>query len=163
MKNSSIRFIGTGPGPQTQDGCSVELYRRLRAGNEPDIIAYVVANHGSILELGAGAGRVTHPLIARGYQLTVVDNSAEMLAHIRRAETVLANIETLDLGHQFDAVLLGSHLSTFQMLRPAQRCWPHASDTSDLKAPCSLNATIQSGSRERVQDRSVPPRTCFSR
>lgn len=110
---SRIRFTGTGPGVRTQDGCAVELYRRLEADNEPVIIAAVVPAGGSILELGSGPGRVTHPLIARGYALTAVDNSAEMLAHIKGAETVLADIEGLDLGRSFDAVLLASTLINF--------------------------------------------------
>jgi hypothetical protein len=36
-----------------------------------------------------------------------------MLAQIRGAEAVLADIETLDLGRLFDSVLLGSHLINF--------------------------------------------------
>lgn len=110
---SQIRFTGTGPGAHTLDGCAVELYRRLEADTEPEIIAAVVPAGGSILELGSGPGRVTHPLIARGYALTAVDNSAEMLAHIKGAETVLADIEGLDLGRGFDAVLLASTLINF--------------------------------------------------
>ena len=38
--------------------------------------------------------------------MTAVDNSAEMLAHVRGAETVLADIEELDLGRGFDAATL---------------------------------------------------------
>ncbi|MGK9166518.1 class I SAM-dependent methyltransferase [Inquilinus limosus] len=110
---SQIRFTGTGPGPRTQDGCAVELYRRLLPDDEPEIVAAVVPAGGSILELGSGPGRVTHPLVARGYAVTAVDNSAEMLTHIRGAETVLADIEELDLGRTFDAVLLGSTLINF--------------------------------------------------
>lgn len=39
-----------------------------------------------------------------------MDNSLEMLEHIRVAETVLTDIFTLDLGRRFDAVIAGSHL-----------------------------------------------------
>lgn len=123
---SAIRFTGTGPGARTQDGCAVELYRRLPAEGEPEIIAAVVPDGGAILELGAGAGRVTHALVGRGYVVTAVDNSAEMLAHIRGAETVLADIETLDLGRIFDAVLLGSTLINF----------PEAETRAALLAAC---------------------------
>jgi SAM-dependent methyltransferase len=99
-----------GPGELSKDGCSVEVYATLRAGVEPDIIAAAVPTGGSILELGAGAGRVTRELLARGYSVVAVDDSAQMLAHIEGTETVLAGIEGLDLGRRFDAVLLGSHL-----------------------------------------------------
>lgn len=110
---SRIRFTGTGPGALTQDGCAVELYRRLPHDGEAEIVATAVPAGGSILELGSGPGRVTHALVGRGYAVTAVDNSAEMLAHIRGAETVLADIETLDLGRGFDAVLLASTLINF--------------------------------------------------
>jgi SAM-dependent methyltransferase len=63
-----------------------------------------------ILELGCGAGRLTHRLVELGHAIVGVDQSPEMLAHIRGAETVLADIETLDLGRTFPAVLLASQL-----------------------------------------------------
>jgi SAM-dependent methyltransferase len=110
---SAIRFAGTGPGVHTQDGCAVELYRRLPHDGEAEIVAAVVPAGGSILELGSGPGRITHAMVARGYAVTAVDNSAEMLAHIRSAETVRADIEDLDLGRSFDAVLLASTLINF--------------------------------------------------
>jgi hypothetical protein len=47
-----------------------------------------------------------------------VDESAEMLAHVRGAETVQARIEELELGRRFDAVLLASNLVTAE---PEQR------------------------------------------
>jgi len=97
---TTIRFTGSGPGPQTPDGCSVELWKLLPAGVEPSLIASAVPRRGSILELGAGVGRITHPLLALGYSVTAVDNSSEMLAEIRGAS----------LGILFDAVILGSFL-----------------------------------------------------
>ena len=82
----------------------------MKPGTEPETIAAIVPPGGTILELGAGVGRITHPLTALGYQVTAVDNSPEMLAEIRGAESVLGDIEALDLGRRFDAVLLGSCL-----------------------------------------------------
>ena len=64
----------------------------------------------SILELGCGTGRITHPLVALGHEVVAVDESLEMLAHVRGAQTVCASIEGLSLGRRFDAVLLASHL-----------------------------------------------------
>jgi SAM-dependent methyltransferase len=63
-----------------------------------------------ILELGCGAGRVTHPLVAFGHPVVAVDESPDMLAYVRGAETVCARIEELALGRRFDLVLLASHL-----------------------------------------------------
>ncbi len=93
----------------TEDGSPVEVYRRLPETGEADLVASVVAPGASILELGSGAGRVTNELAARGYRVTAVDDSVEMLAHVRAAETVCAKIESLRLDRRFDCVLLGSH------------------------------------------------------
>jgi SAM-dependent methyltransferase len=72
----------------------------------------------ALLELGSGAGRVTRQLVRLGYAVTAVDESPEMLAHVRGAETILGRIEDLDLGRRFDAALLLSNLLTVE---PAQR------------------------------------------
>lgn len=103
-------FSATGPGPHTPDGCAVDLYVRLPAGAQPDIIAGALPDGASILELGCGAGRVTHPLVERGYTVTAVDESPQMLERVQGARTVRAPIQGLDLGERFDAVLLGSCL-----------------------------------------------------
>ncbi|GAA1310993.1 class I SAM-dependent methyltransferase [Streptomyces sanglieri] len=104
-------YSGTGPGAITPDGCAVELYRRLSVGDEPDVIAAAVPAGATILELGCGAGRVTHPLVGRGFEVTAVDESAQMLEHIRGARTVRSPIESLDLGEErFDVVMLASFL-----------------------------------------------------
>ncbi|MFD8539221.1 class I SAM-dependent methyltransferase [Streptomyces rubrogriseus] len=101
---------GTGPGAITPDGCAVELYSRLPAGAEPDIVAAVVPEGARILELGSGVGRMTHPLLERGFEVTAVDESAEMLERVRGARTVCSPIEDLDLGERFDVVMLASFL-----------------------------------------------------
>ncbi|MFF9239384.1 class I SAM-dependent methyltransferase [Streptomyces sp. NPDC014801] len=101
---------GTGPGPITPDGCAVELYTRLPIGDEPEIIAGAVPPGARILELGSGVGRMTHRLLERGFTVTAVDESAEMLEHVRGARTICSPIEDLDLGERFDVVLLASFL-----------------------------------------------------
>ncbi|MFF2654484.1 class I SAM-dependent methyltransferase [Streptomyces sp. NPDC058045] len=103
-------YQGTGPGAIAPDGCAVELYARLTAGEEPEVVAGAVPPWAHILELGSGTGRITHPLLDRGFTVTAVDESAEMLAHVRGARTVRSPIEDLELGERFDAVLLGSYL-----------------------------------------------------
>ncbi|AZM78298.1 class I SAM-dependent methyltransferase [Streptomyces sp. KPB2] len=103
-------YQGTGPGAITPDGCAVELYSRLPAGAEPDIIAAAVPEGARILELGSGVGRMTHPLLERGFTVTAVDESAEMLERVRGARTVCSPIEDLDLGERFDVVMLASFL-----------------------------------------------------
>ena len=92
---------GTGPGVITPDGCAVDFYARMTAMGEPEIVHDAIPAGASILELGCGAGRVTHPLVALGHPVTAVDESPEMLAHVRGAETVRARIEDLALGRRF--------------------------------------------------------------
>ncbi|MEV1173439.1 class I SAM-dependent methyltransferase [Nonomuraea sp. NPDC049784] len=101
---------GTGPGPITPDGSPVEFYTLLKPGGEAEIVAQVTPPGGSVLELGAGVGRVTHPLIELGFEVVAVDESAEMLAHVRGATTVLARVQDLMLDRRFDTVMLASQL-----------------------------------------------------
>jgi SAM-dependent methyltransferase len=101
---------GTGPGVITPDGCAVDFYARMTAMGEPAIVHAAIAPGASILELGCGTGRVTHPLLDLGHPVVAVDESPEMLDHVRGAETVCARIEDLALGRHFDVVLLASHL-----------------------------------------------------
>ncbi|WP_414936728.1 class I SAM-dependent methyltransferase [Amycolatopsis sp. cmx-11-51] len=93
----------------TADGCSVEVYRLLPPAGEAGIVHAAVPDGASILELGSGAGRVTHALLDLGHPVVAVDDSPEMLAHVRTA-TVCSKIEDLRLDRDFDAVVLGSHL-----------------------------------------------------
>jgi SAM-dependent methyltransferase len=102
--------VGTGPGAITPDGCPVELYALLRPHGEQLIIHDAVSAGATILELGAGTGRITHELLALGHQVVAVDESREMLGHIHGAHTIAARIEDLALPEQFDAVVLMSYL-----------------------------------------------------
>jgi SAM-dependent methyltransferase len=101
---------GAGPGTITPDGCSVELYSLLPPMGEPEIVHAAIPAGAGILELGAGAGRVTRQLLELGHPVVAVDESAEMLARIRGAGTVRARIQELRLGRRFDVVLLASFL-----------------------------------------------------
>jgi SAM-dependent methyltransferase len=100
------------------DGSPVEVYLALPALGEGERVAAAVPPPATVLELGCGTGRVTRQLVDLGYSVTAVDESPEMLEHVRGAETVCARIEELDLGRRFDAVLLLSNLLTVE---PEQR------------------------------------------
>ena len=105
----SAQFRGEGPGAQTRDGCSVDLYRLLPYLGEIELVAPWLGN--DVLELGCGVGRLTAPLLARGCRVTAVDDSPEMLAFVpHEATKVCSSIEALDLEARFDTVLLASHL-----------------------------------------------------
>lgn len=103
-------MVVQGRGPITRDGCAVEVYRRLPVGNEPLIVHAVAGLRGSVLDLGAGVGRIADPLAQLGHRVVAVDDSAEMLGHVRSAMPVLSAIETLRLDERFEVVLLASHL-----------------------------------------------------
>ena len=69
---------------------------------------------GPVLELMAGTGRVTLPLLEAGVPLTCVDSSPEMLAILRRklaegglqAEVVRQDVTALDLPQRFPLIIL---------------------------------------------------------
>ena len=89
-------------------------------GAECKLIERVLAEHASgsgrqLLDLGCGTGSHALPLAARGWQVTGVDRSPEMLARARgkrvgagdvAAEFVEGDIRTVDLGRTFDAALM---------------------------------------------------------
>jgi SAM-dependent methyltransferase len=118
-------YEGSGPGAIAPDGCAVDLYTRLPVGAEPEIIAAATPPPASLLELGCGAGRITRSLTKLGYAVTAVDESAEMLAKVEGARTVLSRIEDLTLPGKFDVVLLASYLvhspAADEMLRICRR------------------------------------------
>ena len=96
-------------GAYAPDGSPVDLYAALEPMGEPELIHGAVPAGAEILELGAGAGRITRGLLALGHAVVAVDQSPEMLARIDGAEKVLADLETLDLGRRFPAVVLASN------------------------------------------------------
>src|SRR5690606_38007530 len=61
------------------------------------------------LARGGGTGRLAEPLAGLGHRVPAVDNEPAMLAALRRATGVLADVTRLDLGRRFGAVLLMSH------------------------------------------------------
>jgi SAM-dependent methyltransferase len=91
-------------------GAPVDLYRLLEAADEPELIDREIPEDAEILELGCGAGRITHALTALGRTVVAVDFNPEMLELIDGAETVEARIQDLDLGRSFGGVLLMSNL-----------------------------------------------------
>jgi len=96
-------FSGSGPGERTSDGCSVSLYARMPYLGELDSVRPLLTPGASVLELGAGAGRLTRKLLERGLNVTAVDNSADMLAYVLEMRiVVVSDIENLRLVDTFD-------------------------------------------------------------
>jgi SAM-dependent methyltransferase len=95
---------------RTGDGSLVELYRRMPPTGEPEQIDALLQPRSSVLELGAGTGRIANALGRLGHHVTAVDDSEQMLAEVRHARAVRARIEDLRLTERFDAVLLPTNL-----------------------------------------------------
>jgi SAM-dependent methyltransferase len=95
--------------PYAPDGSPIALYATLPATGEPELVHSAVPAGSEILELGAGAGRITRGLVALGHPVVAVDQSQAMLDRIDAAETVLADLEKLSLGRRFPVVLLASN------------------------------------------------------
>lgn len=112
------------------DGSPVDLYLRLPPRGEAELVHDAIPAGADILELGCGVGRVTHELVRLGHAVTAVDESAEMIAHVRGAESVQARIEELSLSRRFACVLLMSHLVNDDAHRSAflQACARHVAD-----------------------------------
>ena len=91
------------------DGSPVALYAALEPMGEPELVHGAVPPKAEILELGAGAGRMTRRLVELGHPVVAVDQSRAMLDRIEGAETVLGDIETVVLARRFPVVLLASN------------------------------------------------------
>jgi SAM-dependent methyltransferase len=104
-----MRSRATPLGSVAPDGSPVEIYLRLPPRGEAEFVHGAIPDGAAVLELGCGVGRITHELIRLGHPVVAVDESPEMLAHVRGAETVLSRIEDVDLRRRFPCVLLASH------------------------------------------------------
>ena len=91
------------------DGSPIALYAALQPLGEPEVVHGAIPSGAEILELGAGAGRITCELLALGHPVVAVDQSQAMLDLVEDAETVLGDIESLALERRFPVVLLASN------------------------------------------------------
>lgn len=93
------------------DGSPVAVYNALPLEPEFTPVLELLTAACAVLDLGCGVGRLANELAHRGFDVTGVDESPEMLAHVDpRVHAVHREIQGLALGRRFDAVLLASHL-----------------------------------------------------
>jgi SAM-dependent methyltransferase len=97
----------------TPDGCSVELYARMPALGEAEMLHGRLTVGASVLDLGCGTGRIARPLAKLGHRVVAVDESEAMLARIPTLDGVRLirqEIQHLRIGERFAAVLLASNM-----------------------------------------------------
>ncbi len=102
---------------------------------ECDVIEEMFQRHaggrvGAILDLGCGTGNHAIPLAHRGYQVTGVDRSSEMLKHaktkVQRQHTepkkapqfLKGDVRCLELAQSFDAVIMMFAVLGYQLTNP---------------------------------------------
>src|SRR5688500_18256195 len=66
----------------TRDGSPVEVYRRLPATGEAELIHRAIPAGATVLDLGCGTGRIARGLVALGHPVTGVDDSPAMIAEL---------------------------------------------------------------------------------
>ncbi|WP_151775742.1 daptide-type RiPP biosynthesis methyltransferase [Streptomyces abyssomicinicus] len=105
------------------DALGAPLYQDLTTYDDYEtraVLAGIRSTRGPVLDLAAGAGRFSLPLLAVGREVTALDLSADMLALLRtelekvparmreRCTVVQADMSAFDLGRRFPYVLLGT-------------------------------------------------------
>ncbi len=136
------------------DGSPVEVYLALPPGETPALIDGAIPKGSTILELGSGPGRIARQLVSLGHRVVAVDDSPEMLSHIDYAETVLADLFSLDLGRRFDAVVAASHLINAPDRERRLELLAVCKAMSSERPSCSWSATSPPGRRHRAQARA---------
>ncbi|MFE7839143.1 daptide-type RiPP biosynthesis methyltransferase [Streptomyces sp. NPDC057474] len=96
-----------------------------------EILHLLRGTKGPVLELAAGSGRLTLPMLAGGHEVVALDLSASMLGMLRdrldaaparlrdRCSTVHADMSRFALGRKFGAVVLGT--TSISLLEQADR------------------------------------------
>jgi SAM-dependent methyltransferase len=101
-----------------------DLYHDKDYPAECDLIERVFATYGSgrvrrVLDLGCGTGRHAVILAERGYEVTGVDRSPEMVERARArgslAHFELGDIASIDLGETFEAALMNFAVLGYQV------------------------------------------------
>jgi ubiquinone/menaquinone biosynthesis C-methylase UbiE len=120
-----MRFLEAAP-ERYDAGMAVITLGRIRALHDAVAEAAVTAPGKRVLEIGCGTGAVTSRLVARGAQVTALDQNPEMLERAREhvsgaavewLERTAAEIDTLPVAH-YDAVVASLSLSE---MSPAER------------------------------------------
>lgn len=98
------------------------LYRDKNYAAEVDYIDRLLQRYGvagsELLEFGSGTGKHGYLLTQRGYRVTGIERSEDMVAQARQVDGFqcqVGDIATVQLGRTFDAVLSLFHVISYQI------------------------------------------------
>lgn len=77
-------------------GTAAEIYDAVRPGYPDVLVAAIAADGGAVLDLGAGTGKLTRPLLDRGLEVIAVDPDGQALAR-NPARGILGTGESIPL------------------------------------------------------------------
>ncbi|OAN36610.1 daptide-type RiPP biosynthesis methyltransferase [Microbacterium sp. H83] len=128
----TARLAAVGADAVPQDlysGTGADFYERLVGPDRAEIremLALARATDGAILDIAAGSGRLTVPLVRSGRRVTAIDLSDDMLSHLRRRlpghgmlECVVADMRDFSLRERFALVIIGA--TSITLLDDAER------------------------------------------
>lgn len=150
------RFDMIGAIPKAQDlyaGVGADFYDRLVGPDRAEIrevLALARNTAGPILDIAAGSGRLTVPLVRSGRRVTAIDLSDDMLSRLRRAlpddpmlECVVADMRDFSLGRRFELVIIGA--TSITLLDGAGRSLLYANVQRHLTARGVFAFTVAGG------------------
>lgn len=111
--------VGATPKPQDlYAGEGTDFYERLVGPDRAEIrevLALARGAEGRVLDIAAGSGRLTIPLVRSGRSVTAIDLSDDMLSHLRHAlpdhprlECIVADMRDFSLRRRFSLVIIGA-------------------------------------------------------
>lgn len=101
---------------------AADLYDQMIIPSHDQVmfLKQALLHNGPILELCSGSGRLTLPLIKRGYQITAVDLSEDMLNNMQRIinkeyekyksklSIILGDMTKLNIKNKFNLIMIGA-------------------------------------------------------
>ncbi|MCT1477617.1 daptide-type RiPP biosynthesis methyltransferase [Microbacterium sp. p3-SID336] len=149
------------------EGAGTDFYERLVGGDPVEIrevLALARTTGDPILDLAAGSGRLTIPLVRSGRRVTALDSSSDMLSRLRRAlpdhpllDGVVADMRSFALGRVFPLIVLGA--TSITLLDRAGRARLYAAVQGHLAAGGVFALTVAGGASatelSSPQDREI--------
>ncbi|PFG43811.1 methyltransferase family protein [Isoptericola jiangsuensis] len=152
-----------------------EVYARVRPSYPAEAVSWLVPERSRVLDLAAGTGLLTRPLVDAGHDVVAVDPAPEMLAelatelphveaHQGTAESIPLDDDAVDVvvvgqaWHWFDAPRAAAEIS--RVLRPGGTlalCWNDRDERIDWVRRFGLILHDGDPLRARTGSRHEPP------